>query len=46
MGAVLAFAAGLTWGVSLTVLWFWVTEPTNTLDQHWQDNAALFEDDE
>ena len=46
MTALLAFAAGLMWGASLTILWFWAAEPANTLDQHWRDAHDLFGDDE
>jgi hypothetical protein len=47
MTTFLAFAAGLTWGVSVTILWFWATNPPPpTLDRVWSDNAELFEDDE
>jgi hypothetical protein len=46
MSTLLTFLAGFTWGVSCTILAVWGSSVANSLDETWEDNAALFEDDE
>jgi hypothetical protein len=46
MSTLLAFVAGFTWGACVTILVFWGLSVTDSLDEHWDDNAALFEDDD